>query len=178
MVVEKTPDLLEDPGVWELGMSDLAEASALVRKVFLAYDAADCTEEGVGWFMDFMDETHLREQVREGLLRFYGLEEEGRLAAVGAVRGTHHLALLFVDTMAQGKGMGRRLLEELVRRVFQEEAVEQVTVNAAQVAVGFYGRQGFQVAGAVSVHCGIPYIPMVRRRSRPDGAEEHPAGPS
>lgn len=124
--------------------------------------------------MDFIDEAHLREQVREGLVRFFGLEEEGRLAAVGAVRGPQHVALLFVDTAVQGKGMGRRLLEEMVRRVFQEEGVEQVTVNAAQVAVGFYGRQGFQVAGAVSVHCGIPYVPMVRQRTRPGGKEERP----
>lgn len=63
---------------------------------------------------------------------------------------------------ARGEGLGRRLLQEIVR-VFGHGSL---TLNAQSHLAGYYGGQGFAVDGPEFLEDGIPHLPMHRP---PDG---------
>lgn len=59
---------------------------------------------------------------------------------------------------ARGRGLGRRLLDEIVRRFGHGD----LTLNAQSHLRDYYGRAGFRVSGPEFLEDGIPHLPMHR----------------
>ena len=78
----------------------------------------------------------------------------GGFAAFAGIDGDM-LEMLFVAPKARGKGVGRQLVEYLVR----ERGIRQVDVNEQNAqAAGFYARLGFRVTGRDATDpSGRPY---------------------
>lgn len=107
-----------------------------------------------------------------------GLDENGMFGGFAAFAGIDGdmLEMLFVAPKARGKGVGRQLVEYLVR----ERGIRQVDVNEQNAqAAGFYARLGFRVTGARrdrSVGQALPYPPSVAgRNAAADRADPEPA---
>ena len=70
-----------------------------------------------------------------------------------------HLALLFVDSALQRRGLGRRLLAQGLE-LWPEAGFSRVTVNASPNAAGAYERLGFVASGEAQSKNGISFVPM------------------
>ena len=89
----------------------------------------------------------------------------GRLAGLGS--GRYEISQMVVDPGRQRKGIGRSLLDSLLRRADQAGAGE-ITLNARVGAVPFYERAGFIQSGGcfLSQTTGVPHVPMRKRLNR------------
>jgi YbgC/YbaW family acyl-CoA thioester hydrolase len=75
-----------------------------------------------------------------------GVAKIGRMAVVQTVRGS---------------GVGRALLDALMRRA-REQGYREVLLHAQMTAAAFYTRAGFTERGPVFEEAGIPHVEMVR----------------
>ncbi len=71
-----------------------------------------------------------------------------------AFKRGNHLSLLFVRREFSGQGIARELFSQCAHDL------EAVTVNAAEAAVGFYQKVGFQQSGDRFFKLGIWGTPM------------------
>ena len=83
---------------------NLAQALALVERVFMQFEASDYLPEGILTFRTFL---HNPDAV--SALVFYGAYIEDQLVGVLATRGSSHIALFFVEPCFQRQGVGRHL---------------------------------------------------------------------
>ena len=139
----------------KLESTEREAALDLVNKVFMEYEAPDYTEEGVEEFHKSMqDEEYLSQ------LCMYGAFASERLIGVIATRseGTH-IALFFVDSDFQGKGVGRSLFQT----VLDHGGSNHMTVNASPYAVPIYQKLGFIETDTEKVVSGLRFTPMEYR---------------
>lgn len=131
---------------------DTKAALSLVYKVFMEYEAPDYTEEGVEEFGKTMQD----EEYLSGLC-MYGAFALEKLIGVIATRseGTH-IALFFVDSGFQGKGVGRSLFQT----VTAECASNRITVNSSPYAVPIYKKLGFTQTDTEQSVNGLRFTPM------------------
>ena len=81
---------------------NLAQALALVERVFMQFEAPDYLPEGTKTFRTFL---HNPDAV--SILVFYGAYVEEQLVGVLATRANSHIALFFVEPCFQRQGVGR-----------------------------------------------------------------------
>lgn len=144
-----------------LTQQEWGQASAVVWRVFSQFVAAGYPLEGIQAFRQFVEPETLGALARRGKLRLWGCFPDGALAGVGAMRDGSHISLLFVDGSQQRKGRGSALIHAMLRWCCKTGA-QQVTVNAAPNAAGFYRRLGFIPQGEEQVSDGIRFTPMFR----------------
>jgi GNAT superfamily N-acetyltransferase len=99
------------------------------------------------WHEPYMDATQLEREISDGVV-FWGVDEQGRLAGVMGIQAVRDVDLIrhaYVRPEHQGRGIGRILLEHLVARA--ERPLLVGTWAAAQWAIRFYERNGFQTVG-------------------------------
>lgn len=131
---------------------DTEAALDLVYRVFMEYEAPDYTEEGVEEFRKTMqDEDYLSK------LCMYGAYVSEKLIGVIATRsGGTHIALFFVDSGFQGKGVGRNLFQ----KVSAECGSNRITVNSSPYAVPIYKNLGFTQTDTEKTVNGLRFTPM------------------
>ena len=101
------------------------------------------------WREPYMDAAELDREIAAGV-RFWGAEAQGRLAGVMGIQAVRDVDLIrhaYVRPEHQGRGIGRILLEHLVARA--ERPLLVGTWAAAEWAIRFYERNGFQTVGEV-----------------------------
>ena len=99
------------------------------------------------WHEPYMDAAQLEREVSDGVV-FWGVDEQGRLAGVMGIQAVRDVDLIrhaYVRPEHQGRGIGRILLEHLVARA--ERPLLVGTWAAAEWAIRFYERNGFQTVG-------------------------------
>lgn len=107
--------------------NEMKTALDLVTKVFMEYEAPDYSQNGVEEFNKSMqDEEYLSK------LCMYGAFTFKRLIGVIATRnkGTH-IALFFVDSDFQGKGVGKSFFQAMLA----DYDSNRITVNSSPYAV-------------------------------------------
>lgn len=72
----------------------------------------------------------------------------------------------------RGRGIGGRLLQELLR-LAEQRGARRVFLNAQLPVMGFYARHGFVTSGAPFEEAGMPHVRMVLQGTR----VEHGEGP-
>jgi predicted GNAT family N-acyltransferase len=78
------------------------------------------------------------------------------------LRGSDHIAMLFVDD--RGRGVGKALVERALQMCKEEtEGLEEVKVHASLYAVPIYSKLGFKAEGPEQTENGITFVPMVFR---------------
>jgi GNAT superfamily N-acetyltransferase len=135
------------------------EVCALVARVFDEYVAEDFSTEGVEEFYRYAEPGAMAERSRKGD-KVLLVEEDGQILGMLELKGTDHIAMLFVDD--QGRGLGRALVERALQLCREEaEGLEQVSVHASPYAVPIYRKLGFEAEGPERMENGITYVPMV-----------------
>ena len=130
---------------------NLAQALALVERVFMQFEAPDYQPEGVLTFRTF-----LHDPDAVSALVFYGAYVEDQLVGVLATRGSSHIALFFVDAAHQNRGIGRALFSA----AWNACRADGMTVNSSPYAVEIYRRLGFEPVSGEQLRDGIRYTPM------------------
>lgn len=100
---------------------------------------ADC------WHEPYMPREELRREIDDGVT-FWGYEENGVLTGVMGIQHVDDVTLIrhaYVRTVAQGQGIGGRLLSHL--RPLARGPVLIGTWADAAWAIGFYQKHGFRV---------------------------------
>jgi GNAT superfamily N-acetyltransferase len=130
---------------------NLAQALALVERVFMQFEAPDYAPEGVATFRAF-----IHDPLAVALLSFYGAYVEEQLVGVLATRGNSHIALFFVEPCFQRQGIGRALFFA-ARQACRSDTM---TVNSSPYAVEIYQRLGFHALSGEQLADGIRFTPM------------------
>ncbi len=138
---------------------DEAVLSLMIRRAFEIYIAPDYSDEGLRTFREFTEPDAILRRFQNGdVILCY--REEGRIVGVLDVREGNHICQFFVEPDCHGKGIGRTLMSELVRRL--EGQFDSITVNASLYAVKIYEKLRFRATGGKEEKDGIVYIPMKR----------------
>lgn len=140
---------------------DLDEALALVRDVFMAFEAPDYTPEGVEEFMRYIEAKNIRNLMQSGELQLWCCHAQGKIVGVSACRGWH-ISLLFVAGAHHRRGIARQLLEAMLAHCRSLGPGGTFTVNASPYGLAAYRRLGFVATGHEQTVNGIRFIPMKR----------------
>ncbi|NRB40459.1 MAG: GNAT family N-acetyltransferase [Pseudomonadales bacterium] len=140
----------------ELHQKDVMAVSKLIERSFTTSVASTLTNEGVSTFMSGLTSESIEKRRASGNT-FIVCRNEKSIVGVAEIRDKNHLNLLFVEPSIQRKGIGRKLLLNLVDRVRES----QITVNSSLNSVDAYSKFGFQKIGPKSEVKGIRYQPMV-----------------
>lgn len=139
----------------ELYPKDVLVVTKLIDRSFLMSVASTLTNEGVSTFMSGLSSESIERRLASGNT-FIVCRNEESIVGVAEIRDKNHLNLLFVEPSIQRKGIGRKLLLNLVDRVREN----QITVNSSLNSVDAYTKFGFQKTGPKSEVKGIRYQPM------------------
>lgn len=139
------------------------DAMALAWRTFMRFEACDYTQEGIDSFQNFITDTVLHRMFIMGSYQLFVAHENGRIVGMISLRNETHISLLFVEAAYHRHGIGRALIEYVSDYVHREEGFNQITVNAAPYAIGFYHKLGFRDTQEEQRSEGIRYTPMERR---------------
>ncbi|HLX94616.1 MAG TPA: GNAT family N-acetyltransferase [Verrucomicrobiae bacterium] len=99
------------------------------------------------WHEPYMPLEALKEEMERGV-EFWGCEENGQLIGVMGMQPVKDVTLIrhaYVKTERRNRGVGGKLLNHLLERIHGKILVG--TWQAADWAVRFYEKHGFQLAG-------------------------------
>jgi GNAT superfamily N-acetyltransferase len=131
---------------------EIPEALRLVWETFQEFEAPDYSHEGVRKFKECIDDAEFISR-----LVLYGAFLDGVLAGIAATRQAgSHVALFFVRSTVQRRGIGRKLFEHMVLCCPDE----MMTVNSSPYAVPAYLKLGFVPSGPEQTTDGIRFTPM------------------
>jgi len=112
--------------------------------------------------ISFSEKEHQAEQEDHQLVALAGEQLLGGLLIriAGLPLGSWKIRQVAVDPVFQGKGIGRRLMEEVIRRA-RVEGIEQLVLHSRKPVCGFYEALGFEVVGEPFEEVGIPHRKMI-----------------
>ncbi len=153
--------MLRDYTIQPLEAGRLAEALALVKAVFMEFEAPEFSEEGIEEFLKCIDIALVQGQIDSSELAVWTCQCQHNQKIVGvisiAARG--HIRLLFVAADHHHRGIARALLQEALKN-FQKKDFSQITVNSSPYAVSIYQRLGFSIIRKEQCVNGIRFTPM------------------
>lgn len=139
----------------ELEQKDVKTVSKLVERSFSNSVASTLTNEGVSTFMSGLTSEAIEKRLISGNI-FIICRNERSIVGVAEIRDKNHLNLLFVEPSMQRKGIGHKLMLNLIDRVREN----QITVNSSLNSTDAYTKFGFKKSGPIAEVKGIRYQPM------------------
>jgi putative acetyltransferase len=117
------------------------------------WELTDGTPESVAEWLQLCHPDELRDRILSREKTLIAIWHGVVVGFIAFKRG-NHLSLLFVRKEFSGQGIARELFSHCAHDL------ETVTVNAAEAAVGFYQKVGFQQSGDRFCKFGIWGMPM------------------
>ncbi|MCL2108375.1 MAG: GNAT family N-acetyltransferase [Oscillospiraceae bacterium] len=142
-------------------IEDLPEAIALVKEVFMEFEAPVYSEEGVEYFMQGLNYEQMREGLTQRQHKIWVCRDLDTAELIGVIRGRPpgHINLLFVAKKHHRKGIARALFNEYAKYC-KADAITEITVNSSPYAVEAYRKLGFCETDSEQVTNGIRATPM------------------
>ena len=137
------------------------EAIDFVWRIFRSCNETNMPPEGKNSFSRFVHDERLRGLYNSGYFRVYIIKLHEEIKGVVATKDYNHISLLFVEEEDQRRGIGS-LLVKYIEILALNNGVNQMTVNAAAGAEGFYKKNGYISAGLSHVEDGVRSTPMVK----------------
>lgn len=132
----------------------------LVTEVFDKFIAPGYTLEGATEFYKYANVDSLSKRSK---LNHFTILAKDKLQVIGIIeiRDLSHIAMFFVRSKSQKKGIGRALLDDAIKRIPKErDEIKALTVNSSPNAVEAYKKYGFITTGDEQNINGIRFIPM------------------
>jgi GNAT superfamily N-acetyltransferase len=143
------------------------EVFRLVERGFDEFVRDDCTPEGVAEFMRATRSMVFDRPPRHFLMV---AESDGRIVGMIDVKGDSHICLFFVDSGYQGRGIGRKLLDQAVALCAGRRAgLSEMDVHSSLWAIPVYEKLGFEQTEPEQESHGIRFVEMVKKLE-PQGA--------
>lgn len=159
--VPETPDLVID----KMSVGEVENVSAILADIFNRNIAGKSTEFGRTDFQCYVSLQNILARIERGY-ELWLARKSSDTAAVVEIAPPSHITLLFVVKDFRGTGVGRTLLDYVLKRICVingDLPAVDVTVNSVPASVGFYSRFGFEINGEEKYREGILNIPMVKR---------------
>ena len=124
--------------------SDVPEIFAIVNDAAQAYRGIIPSDR---WHEPYMPLAELKQEINHGV-EFLGYEENQRLVGIMGMQPVQDVTLIrhaYVKTTMRQRGIGGKLLNHLLTRI--EGRILVGTWRAADWAIRFYERHGFQLVG-------------------------------
>lgn len=147
---------------------DEKQVFTFIKGVFNQFVAPDFSQEGIEEFMKYIQPdaliTHLKSN-HFALIAALG----SKIIGIIAVRDYNHVALFFVDSRYQRKGIGKELFRKALE-VCNRNMVKtsQITVNASPNSIAAYKKLNFEPTGKEQCVNGIRFVPMSLRLPQVD----------
>ena len=153
--------MTEEVNIRTVRSDEYREVSNLVLEVFDLDVAPLYVDEGIETFHAYVQAEAMKERAHSGHVMLVA-ELEGRLVGAAEARDFCHLSLLFVDRRSQRSGIGRRLLQEMIRLCrAHNPALKSMTVHSSPNAAEAYKRLGFRPTSELQRKNGIDFVPML-----------------
>ncbi len=109
----------------------IPEALSIARGVFDYCLRARITDlEMIHIFLQYTENTNIRNMVAEGTLTMWGIFEQGHMIAMSGMQKEGHITMLYVLPVFQRRGCGRCLLEEMKAYAANQYQLQRVTLSA------------------------------------------------
>lgn len=132
----------------------------MIWETFLKFEAPDYEQEGIKNFFDFITDDDLHEAFLKGDYQLMVALDGRRIVGAGSIRNRNHLSLLFVDEAYHRRGIGRAIMQSLLRYIKDEEGERYMSLKAAPYAVNFYKKLGFRAVRPEEAYSGIRVTSM------------------
>lgn len=137
--------------------SQMSEMIALIKEVFLEFEAPEYCDEGIAEFMRFIEPSALSQQITSHKMYIWLATDQSEI--VGIIAGNqNHINLLFVKKSYHRQGIAKALVETLIEYF----ASTELTVNSSPYAVDIYQKLGFVALSSEQILNGIRFTPMKR----------------
>lgn len=135
-----------------INKKDIDLALILIKDSFLKFVAPDYSKEGVNEFLNTInDNKWINNQ------SFIAYFIDGEIVGIIATRNQNsHISLFFVKDSFMGKGIGRKLINEIIIN----NKNEKVTVHSSPFAVKIYEKLGFIKTSQEKCINGMLFIEM------------------
>jgi len=133
------------PMIRRCDAGDVPAIESIINEAAQAYRGAIPADR---WHEPYMPRADLEREIAAGV-QFWGFEDGGELVGVMGLQDVKDVTLIrhaYVRSAQQGRGIGSRLMEELVARTRKRLLVG--TWAAAQWAIRFYESRGFRLVGS------------------------------
>jgi len=137
----------------------IRDSMALVKRVFMEFEAPEYEPEGVNHFLDYIAADAIKERIEKAEITIWCAIVSGDIAGVIAMRPPCAISLLFVDKSYHRQGIAKYMVEYAVKHY--RKADELVTVNSSPYAVEAYRKMGFTKTGPEETASGVRFLPMV-----------------
>lgn len=109
----------------------IPEALSIARGVFDYCLRARITDlEMIHIFLQYTENTNIRNMIAEGTLTMWGIFEQGHMIAMSGMQKEGHITMLYVLPVFQRRGCGRCLLEEMKAYAANQYQLQRVTLSA------------------------------------------------
>lgn len=122
--------------VKQLVNKEKENAFEFVKKVYLESEDDSYTEKGIKTFCEFVDNI----EVTRSFKTYGAFENDTLLGVIALDKRKRHINFFFVDKSAQGKGVGKILMEHILK----ENKNSHISVNSSRYAVPIYSKFGFE----------------------------------
>lgn len=139
---------------------ELQDVLALVKHVFMEFEAPDYSAEGVQSFLKFIEVDSIQKMFDDGILKCWVYIRDKQIIGILASRNISHICMLFVEKKYHKMGIARRLFETFKDDVKANDKKHIITVNSSPYAVGFYHKMGFEDTDEELETDGIRFVPM------------------
>ena len=119
----------------------IPEALSIARGVFDYCLRARITDlEMIHIFLQYTENTNIRNMIAEGTLTMWGIFEQGHMIAMSGMQKEGHITMLYVLPVFQRRGCGRCLLEEMKAYAANQYQLQRVTLSAMPAWTADYYR--------------------------------------
>ena len=133
----------------------------LIVSVFYKHVASVYSDNGVAKFLGMISSERLTEMRDEKSSFVILAKDQSKIIGMLSVINENHLALLFVHSEYQRKGVGKKLIEEAVKKCLDRNPdLSAITISASPNSKTFYEESGFEVLGDEIHEEGMRFTPM------------------
>lgn len=155
----KTNDIPASIDIRPMKQGDEDPVFNFITGVFNQFVAPKFSQEGIKEFLKYIQPDALINHLNRNHIGF--IASIRKIVGMIMMRDYNHIALFFVESEHQRKGIGRELLLTALEHCrLQDAKTSQVTVNASPNSITAYKRLNFELMDKEQCVNGIRFIPM------------------
>jgi GNAT superfamily N-acetyltransferase len=147
--------------IFPMGKDEEQETCELIIRVFHRYVAPVYSKSGVDKFLGMLSPDRLNEMSNGRSSFVIVAKDQSKIIGMLSVINESHIALLFVAQEYQRKGIGKKLIDEAIKKCLDRNPdLSEVAVSSSPNSKSFYEEAGFEALGDEINEEGMRFTPM------------------